>query len=380
LDDVERLSRLIGEIYDAALDPERWPQALEGSCAFLNGMAGSIGSADLLKPEMSVTKYWGFDDAAMKSFLERHGRTHPLIPAALATRTGDVYTFKDLMPYEEFAQTAVFREFLKPYGIVDAVQATLEHTATAMAAFYVVRHERVGMVDDEMRRRMALLAPHVRRAVLIGKVVNLHRVQPAALADTFDGLEAGMFMVTAAGRIAHANASGKAMLAGGELVRSLEGRLSLRNPQADQALQDICAAAANGDAAVGTRGIDVPFRSGDGKRFVAHVLPLTSGARRQAGTRYSAVAAVFVREASIEGSLPLDVMARHYGLTPAETRVLFGVLNVGGITEMAPVLGISENTVKTLLQRVFEKTGTNRQADLVKLAAGFASPLRAPPQ
>jgi DNA-binding CsgD family transcriptional regulator len=113
---------------------------------------------------------------------------------------------------------------------------------------------------------------------------------------------------------------------------------------------------------------------------VAHVLPLTSGTRRQAGTKYSAVAAVFVREASIEGSLPLDTMARHYGLTPAETRVLFGVLNVGGITEMAPVLGISENTVKTHLQRVFEKTNTNRQADLVKLAAGFASPLRGPPQ
>jgi hypothetical protein len=59
--------------------------------------------------------------------------------------------------------------------------------------------------------------------------------------------------------------------------------------------------------------------------------------------------------------------------------VLFGVLNVGSIPEMVAVLGISENTIKTHLQRVFEKTGTNRQADLVKLAAGFASPLRGPP-
>jgi DNA-binding CsgD family transcriptional regulator len=341
-------------------------------------MAGSIGSADLLKPEMSVTKYWGFDDAAMKAFLERYARTHPLIPAALATRAGDVYTFKDAMPYEEFVQTSVFRDFLQKYGIVDAVQTTLEHTATAIAVFYVVRHERVGMVDDEMRRRMALLAPHVRRAVLIGKVVNLSRVEPAMLADTLDGLEAGMFLVTAAGRIAHANASGKVMLAKGDIVRSLEGWLSLRNPPADHALREIFTAAENGDAALGTRGIDVPFQSGDGKRLVAHVLPLTSGERRRAGTQYSAVAAVFVREASIEGSLPLDAMARHYGLTPAETRVLFGVLNVGGIAEMAPVLGISENTVKTHLQRVFEKTNTNRQADLVKLAAGFASPLRGP--
>ena len=74
----------------------------------------------------------------------------------------------------------------------------------------------------------------------------------------------------------------------------------------------------------------------------------------KAGKAALAVAAVFVREASIEGSMPLDAMARHYGLTPAETRVLFGVLNVGNIPEMVAVLGISENTIKSHLQRVFE--------------------------
>jgi DNA-binding CsgD family transcriptional regulator len=380
LDDVERLSRLIGEIYDAALDPEHWPAVLEASCAFLNGMAGSIASVDLLNPEINVAKFWGFDDEAMKLYLARYARTHPLIPASLATKTGEIHTYKDGMPYEEFVQTSIFREFLKPYGIIDAIQATLEHTATGIAVLFVARHERVGMVDDEMHRRMALLAPHVRRAVLIGRVVNLRRVEPAMIADTLDGLEAGMFLVTADGRLVHANASGRLMLANGDLVRSLDGSFTLYNRQAEQTLNDIFAAAENGDGAVGARGIDVPFQSGDGKRFVAHVLPLTSGERRRAGTKYSAVAAVFVREASIEGSMPLDAMARHYGLTPAETRVLFGVLNVGGITEMAPVLGISENTVKTHLQRVFEKTNTNRQADLVKLAAGFASPLGTPPQ
>ena len=39
------------------------------------------------------------------------------------------------------------------------------------------------------------------------------------------------------------------------------------------------------------------------------------------------------------------------------------------------MLGISETTVKTHLQRVFEKTGTSRQSDLVKLVAGYINPL-----
>jgi DNA-binding CsgD family transcriptional regulator len=55
--------------------------------------------------------------------------------------------------------------------------------------------------------------------------------------------------------------------------------------------------------------------------------------------------------------------------------VLVAIVEIGGVPEVAPVLGISETTVKTHLQHVFEKTGVSRQADLVKLVAGFMSPL-----
>ena len=109
------------------------------------------------------------------------------------------------------------------------------------------------------------------------------------------------------------------------------------------------------------------------------MLPLTAGARRQAGNKYSAVAAVFVHQATLEGYTPFETIAQHFRLTPAELGVMLAIVQIGGVPEVAPVLGISEPTVKTHLQRVFEKTGTNRQADLVKLVAGFMSPLAEPP-
>ena len=51
------------------------------------------------------------------------------------------------------------------------------------------------------------------------------------------------------------------------------------------------------------------------------------------------------------------------------------IVEIGGAPEVASVLGISDTTVKTDLQLVFEKTGTKAQADLVKLVAGLMSPL-----
>jgi DNA-binding CsgD family transcriptional regulator len=62
-------------------------------------------------------------------------------------------------------------------------------------------------------------------------------------------------------------------------------------------------------------------------------------------------------------------------LTPAETRVLLKVVEFGGVSETARNLNIAESTVKTHLGRIFIKTDTQRQADLVKLVAGFASPV-----
>ena len=45
--------------------------------------------------------------------------------------------------------------------------------------------------------------------------------------------------------------------------------------------------------------------------------------------------------------------------------------------QVADALGLSGATVKTHLQHLFEKTGTRRQADLVKVVAGHDSPFRA---
>jgi DNA-binding CsgD family transcriptional regulator len=105
------------------------------------------------------------------------------------------------------------------------------------------------------------------------------------------------------------------------------------------------------------------------------VLRLTAGDRRRGATSGTAVAALFVRKAEMDSPCPPEVIANTYQLTPTELRVLLGIVEVGGVPEVAEVLGVAESTVKTHVGRLFEKTGANRQADLVRLVAGFSSPL-----
>ena len=71
---------------------------------------------------------------------------------------------------------------------------------------------------------------------------------------------------------------------------------------------------------------------------------------------------------------PSSQLRQLYGLTGAEARVAEAVLNCDGLADVALKLGVSLSTVRTLLQRVFEKTDTHRQADLVKLMMAHRVP------
>ena len=72
---------------------------------------------------------------------------------------------------------------------------------------------------------------------------------------------------------------------------------------------------------------------------------------------------------------PLEAIAKLYKLTPMELRVLFAIVQVGGVPEVAAMMGSSGSTIRTHLRRLFSKTGTDRQADLVKLVAAYVNPL-----
>jgi len=227
------------------------------------------------------------------------------------------------------------------------------------------------MIYDERRRRIAQIVPHLRRALLINKTIDLKQSEAATFAETLNGLSAGLFLVDASCRIVHANAAGDEMLRAGDFLRSVNGQLVARDVGSNQALRKVFADHVD---ALGVKGTALPLTAHDGERCLMHVLPLTSAARRLTGMAYKAVAALFVRKAELETPCG-ELVARMFELTPAELRVLLAIVEVGGVPETAAALGVAETTVKTHLHRVFAKTGTRRQADLVKLAAGFSSPL-----
>ena len=243
------------------------------------------------------------------------------------------------------------------------------------AGFALFRSEREGLADEAARARLRLLVPHLRRAVLIGKAIEFKTAEAATFADALDGLSAAMVFVDSTGRITHANAAGRAMIAERRILHASAGRLVANDPEVNRALQDIFLAA--DDRRCGDR------RQGRGRtagrarrRALCRSCPAALVGRSPRHRReYAAVAVLFVQKAALATRSPPEAIAKSYRLTPMEVRVLLAIVEIGGAPQVADALGIGEGTVKTHLKRLYEKTGARRQADLVKLLAGYTNPL-----
>jgi DNA-binding CsgD family transcriptional regulator len=373
--EAEELSRVIGEVYDASLDPALWPHAIESICGYVGAASASLHSQDSVTRATDALFWWGRASTAphyFKIYLEKYGKINPIFPGVVFFDLELTVAVPDVISCEEFVRTRFFQEWLAPQSLTDGLFSNLEKGATSCALFTAMRHAAQGPVDDRMRRRFELITPHVRRAMLIGQVIDLHRVEAAALADSLDELASGVFIVDSNGRIIHANASAHRLIAEASLLRAPNGRIAALDLQS-RTLLDVFTAAKAGDAAVGKKGIALPLTARTGERYVAHVLPLTSGARRKAGVSYAATAAMFIRKAELDLPSPPEALASQFKLTPAEVRVLFAIVEIGGVPEVAPVLGIADQTVKSHLHHIYEKTETKRQADLVKLVASYSA-------
>jgi DNA-binding CsgD family transcriptional regulator/PAS domain-containing protein len=365
------LSCVIADIYDAAIEPALWKQALASITAYVGGSSAVLYWHDAATERSEVLHLFNVNPEYTRLYFEKYLPMNPMFPAGAFYEAGVVNSTNDVMPIDEFVETRFYKEWVKPQGIGDAIAVNLEKGTTRASLLNVRMDASQGFENDDARSRMSLLVPHLQRAVSIGRLFDQQQATTQALASTLDHVEAAVFLVRADGTISFANDRARKMVEQATLVHARDNALHAIADDSDRVLRDVLSSAASGDASVGVRGVAVPLNDGSQERWFAHVLPLTSGRRQEAGQANRAVAAVFIRKGAPNVPLPLlEAIAKTYKLTASEVKVLDAVLKAKGVKAMAEMLGLSQATVKTHLQGLFRKTGTKRQGELVKLIAG----------
>ena len=365
---LRKLPELVESIYDAGLDPSLWNNAVAGIRDFVGGQACGLFSKESIS-KFGVTHYYcGADPRYIQLYSETYSKFDPL---TVLPPHGEIVSIPDLVNFDEYRKGRFYQEWMQPQGCSDAANVVLEKSSCPVM-MTVLSGRR--MVDPAMKHRLSLIVPHASRALLINRAITAQLTLATALADVLDNLASGIFLLDASCRVVHANSAGHALLAADDVVRSVAGQLVTSSAEANQTLREAFATG-NDVVLLAARDRAIPLLSPSGERYVAHILPLSSVLRNGSERVVNAAGALLLRKVSLGGQSYGELIARTFDLTPAELRVFLSIVEVGGIPETAAALGIAETTAKTHLHRVFAKTGVSRQADLVKLPAGFSNPL-----
>jgi DNA-binding CsgD family transcriptional regulator len=86
--------------------------------------------------------------------------------------------------------------------------------------------------------------------------------------------------------------------------------------------------------------------------------------------------ALFITDPERPPDSPLETLARLYGLTPAESRLLHKLMIGCTLEEAACQLQISVKTARSQMKRVFLKTDTSRQSEVLRLVLGSPAMVR----
>ena len=156
--ETERLSSLIGDIYDAAIDPTLWVDVLGRTKNFIGGQAAALAWKDAVaKRGDSYYDDSGISPYYRQLYFDKYVKMDPCTTGQFFAEIGEPIATSDLIPYEEFLQTRLYKEWARPQGLVDAALAVLDKSVTNISFLALFRHQRNGLFDDEARRRIRLL-------------------------------------------------------------------------------------------------------------------------------------------------------------------------------------------------------------------------------
>lgn len=354
------IEQILDAIYEAAFDPDRWLVVLRYLTVASESASTGIGILDErqgmgLMDEYNTRQpdegFWLKSDMERRNFIEYARRHAPL----------DFTNRESYFP-KDYPNLAEINERLRSKNIADQLGATINLPTGQVVSITSERWLRDGVYPDALGARLDMFRPHLARAALLSANMGMQRATGTMAALNALGLPAAMLSLT--GKVLETN---ELMAQTSENVRPVAwGMLRLTQAGADKELQQIIAEMRAGLA---PRAKTIPVTSGEDRQLV-HVIPI-SGATRN--LFYEARLLLVITKVGAASIVPSrEILMRLYQLTEAEVR-LARVLAAGqSLQDCALFLGVSYGTARSYLLRIFRKTETNQQSELVAVLKSIA--------
>lgn len=366
---VHTRSGLVDLIHDTPFNPALWVEVMER-------LNDEIGAETSVMTRLDLVAHGGAglpvrqDPSVWDEYLARWAESNPLHivedPATyIANWRPTILRDGDWIDRDILRRSPFYNEFLRPIGAEHHMTIRLGLADTIVSNMSVARREARGAFQPHEIARARWYQRHMIQAERTARRLNIDQAALDQLDILLASTEQMLIFLDRDLRVRRMTAAAERRLFAGGSVRLVGGRLTLRDAAQDAALQHLLRAAAAG-AATGLPPVLVA--PGEGAAPVALHL-VTLGPRSMAAHSGEPFFLLCAAEPAATPRAPthdLDLRTR-FRLTAAEARVATAIAEGLSIREVAERVSVSVHTVRAQLGTIFAKTGTHRQADLVRL-------------
>lgn len=374
------LIQIVGAVYDSIADESLWDDTLDQIRIVSDGYLAMLG---VLDTEASSTRFSVDvgDKQALAPITGIHASNYSFLPAVPKMeldqpyQMSTIYALQGPESRDQWINSKLNQEWVLPNRIDDCIWVPMVKTPKRIGHLVVITHMDRGAVTAQDLAMMSQLAPHVRRAVTIGDLFEAERGRGEIFGEVIDALHTPVIIVSADMHILFANLSAEDMLREMQVVSSRAGRLEFGYRLAGNAIEHAVQTSKRNEFILGPSGINIPLLKAE-IPAVAHVMPLM---RRDHPHRVSskAAAAIFFATSGNAPIAAMDAIGALFGLTVAEKNVAAQIALGRKSVDIAAASGVSENTVKTQIRTLFEKTGAGDQKNLAILIKDLSASVRA---
>jgi DNA-binding CsgD family transcriptional regulator/PAS domain-containing protein len=363
------VGELLDFVYDAALAPELWPLIVERLSDMIGGVGGMLvdqnpqtgeGDAIIVGHEPSVlASYFGY--YASRNVLLRT----PDARRYLRQWTPRILTDEEWLPKETLVRSEYYNDFLRPIDVHSVLMIRLAAYDLNTINLNIGRPERHGQFSAGEIDLVTQVHPHLIRSLRLGQKLSVIRRVDAGAAELLDRSPHAVFLVDQDSRVRHANPAAERLVADGDGITLFGGRLGSAATEASQRLRALIQQAC--EAELGHRRGGAMIIQTPGRRLPLSVIVAPVSADRPALLQGDPLIIVCVTDPQAGVVLPQQQLRDLFGLTAAEARVALALVEGESPREAAAKLGVSFYTVRAHLVRIFDKTQTKRQSELVAL-------------
>ena len=242
----------------------------------------------------------------------------------------------------------------------------LDLVDTQVALFGIQRSDSAGIYTQQEMALLNNIAPHMQRAIQVNQHLLKLEEKAHIASKALDRLPIGIVFVDAKAKAVYANRKFEKLTSLNKNLSIKSGRLIASTSRNTNALHKLIYEASNTkNRRGGSLVIENAEKSQSLNVLVTPVSPRQRCSLEGETSRVNVV--LFISTTGEQHDLPLNILKDLYSLTQAEAQLAASLANGDSLDAYAEKQGVSKNTVRNQLKACFQKTGVNRQAELVKL-------------